>query len=101
MNGDSKYKLFRNFMVNELGITRDDIKQWTREAVTVEVKKLIGQMDLESQARRAVSDLIKGKSFHGNMSNDMRKIVTEQVAKELSGKLTFKNLEENQEATNE
>lgn len=33
MDGDSKYKMFRNFMVNELKITKEDIEQWTKEAV--------------------------------------------------------------------
>jgi hypothetical protein len=28
-DNESKYKLFRNFMMNELGITRDDIREWT------------------------------------------------------------------------
>jgi len=28
-----KWKLFRNFMFNELGISKEDIKRWTKEAV--------------------------------------------------------------------
>ena len=28
-----KYRMFKNFMYNELGISKDDIKQWTDEAV--------------------------------------------------------------------
>jgi len=31
---NDKYTLFKNYMHNELGITRDDIKRWTKEAVT-------------------------------------------------------------------
>lgn len=30
---DSKYAMFRNIMYNELGITKEDIRQWVREAV--------------------------------------------------------------------
>jgi hypothetical protein len=36
---DNKYKLFRNFMVNELGISREDIKEWTMQAVKETVFK--------------------------------------------------------------
>jgi len=41
-NPDSRYNLFRHHMVNELGISREDIKQWTEDAARVEVKKLMG-----------------------------------------------------------
>ena len=30
---NSKYKMFKNFMYNELDITKEDIKNWTKEAV--------------------------------------------------------------------
>lgn len=30
---DNRYKMFRNFMFNELGITREDIESWTKEAI--------------------------------------------------------------------
>jgi hypothetical protein len=40
---DNKYKLFRNFMVNELGIGKDDIEEWTKQAVAETVDKIIRQ----------------------------------------------------------
>lgn len=49
-----KYREFRNFMVNELGITRDDIEAWTKEAVAVQVGKLVGQMNLDAIAKREI-----------------------------------------------
>ena len=36
-----KYRMFRNYMTNELGITRGDIEQWTRDAVQLEVEKYL------------------------------------------------------------
>ena len=30
---NSKYRMFKNYMYNDLGITRDDIREWTKEAV--------------------------------------------------------------------
>ena len=47
---DSKYKIFRNFMVNELGISRDDIKEWTMQAVTETVEKGLHGIDIEKIA---------------------------------------------------
>jgi hypothetical protein len=40
---DNKYKLFRNFMVNELGIGKDDIEEWTKQAVAEAVDKIVRQ----------------------------------------------------------
>lgn len=30
---DERYAMFKNFMHNELGVTKDDIKRWTQESV--------------------------------------------------------------------
>ncbi len=57
-SSSDKYKEFRNFMVNELGITKEDIKAWTQEAVSREVIKLIGQFNLEQMAEKACREKI-------------------------------------------
>ncbi|MDR2095749.1 MAG: hypothetical protein LBP76_09570 [Treponema sp.] len=51
----NRYKMFRNFMVNELGISREDIMLWTKEAVADEVKKIIGQFDIRGKVERIIS----------------------------------------------
>lgn len=40
---DGKYKMFKNYMTNELGITKEDIQEWVQESVNQEVKKLVNQ----------------------------------------------------------
>jgi hypothetical protein len=52
MDGN-KYKLFRNFMVNELGISKDDIEEWAKQAVAETVEKIVRQKNWD--------DLIEGK----------------------------------------
>jgi len=47
---DNKYKVFRNFMVNELGISRDDIKEWTMQAVKETVEKELRGVDVKKIA---------------------------------------------------
>ena len=64
MNGDPKYRLFRNFMVNELQIARADIIQWVNEAIDRQVAKLIadGAIDINTaiakRVDRAVMEVI-------------------------------------------
>lgn len=40
---DDKYKMFKNFMHNELQITREDIQEWVKESVREEAHKVIKQ----------------------------------------------------------
>ena len=64
---DNKYKLFRNFMVNELGISREDIKEWTKEAVKETAEKILKGMDVESIISSAARRMIDN-----DYSNQMR-----------------------------
>lgn len=36
---NSKWLMFKNYMHNELHITKDDIKQWVEEAVRIKGKQ--------------------------------------------------------------
>lgn len=38
---DDKWVMFRNYMHNELGITKEDIRNWIDEAVQEQVKAII------------------------------------------------------------
>lgn len=91
MDDHGKYKMFRNFMANELGITRGDIRQWTEAAVTAEVQRQLGQMNLDGKASSILKDgvrgLIRGPSYRDSMSEEMRKIVRAAIGEELAGKI--------------
>lgn len=41
-----KYEAFRNYMFNELGVTKEEIRQWIREAVNEQVTNLMKQSDM-------------------------------------------------------
>lgn len=40
-NVHHRYAMFRNFLYNELGLTKEDIRAWTQEAVKEEVVKYL------------------------------------------------------------
>lgn len=54
-----KYKMFKNFMFNELGITKEDIRMWVEEAVRDEARKVVqhtyGSFDVEKALRDAIN----------------------------------------------
>jgi hypothetical protein len=37
---NDKWLMFRNYMINELGITKEDIREWIQDAVRIEAKKM-------------------------------------------------------------
>lgn len=40
---NDKWLMFRNYMINELGITKEDIREWIEDAVRIEAKKLAAE----------------------------------------------------------
>lgn len=54
MSSDPRYTMFRNYMVNELGITKEDIENWTKAAVEREVVKVAASLPLESIAEKVI-----------------------------------------------
>lgn len=90
---ENKYKMFRNFMCNELGISRHDIEAWTKEAVHTEVHKLVSGQKLQQLAeeavRSAVRQVITGNSWSGP-SAEMKKLIEKTLMHELVGKISIK-----------
>lgn len=69
---NDKWLLFKNYMHNELGITKEDIREWVHDAVREEVKNVVnnayGKCSLEDMIRRE----IQSKSWFGNgFSNEV------------------------------
>ena len=55
-----KYRMFKNYMYNDLGITKEDIKHWTKEAIKeVALNHILHHMsdwDIKRKAERGVTD---------------------------------------------
>jgi hypothetical protein len=87
----SKYKMFRNFMVNELGISKDDIKDWTMRSVSKTVDSTLSGMDLEKLMNAAIErearKLVGGSGY--NTTATAEKLRSE-LAKKLAETLTIK-----------
>lgn len=57
---NDKWLMFRNYMINELGITKEDIREWIEDAVRIEAKKMaedtFSRENPEQMIRRIVYD---------------------------------------------
>jgi hypothetical protein len=72
---------------DELGITRQDIEAWTKQAVATEVEKFVGQINVDSEVsravRRAVTDSIQRSTWSqgaaGSIHNELGRILSRRV----------------------
>jgi len=82
-----KWKMFKNYLHNELQISEADIKQWTQDAVKEVAVNYVKHQLSENTMTDIVKKVIKANSFWGEAYND--KVVTE-VAKQLAKQVIIK-----------
>lgn len=76
MAGD-KYRMFKQFMHNELGITKEDIREWVKEAVREEAAKLINKTYDDYDVKREIRDMLRSPY------DSIRKDITHAAATEI------------------
>ena len=68
---DNKYKIFRNFMVNELGISREDIKEWTMQAVKETVEKELRGIEISKLVTATAVQIINSNRYLYGFDKDV------------------------------
>ena len=78
---NDKWNMFKNYMHNELGITKEDIRNWIQETIQKEIKLLVNN----SYDNFNLNILIKNEIYSHDMWSDknLRKDVKEAIAKGL------------------
>jgi len=86
-----KYKEFRNFMFNELGITKDDIRQWTREAAFEAAERQARSTDIEGIVSRLLEQKVREtiSPARGRPSNAVRDEIKKTVAEIMAEKIVL------------
>lgn len=64
---DDKWIMFKNYMHNELGITKDDIRSWIKEAAEEQANRLVEQEFGRFDIREAFNKRIE-LEFHRRSS---------------------------------
>lgn len=87
MTQAEKWKFFKNYLHNELGITKEDIRVWIEEAVKHQATQMIQRSfegeDVEDLARVAISREVRGAFSPYQIKNE----VIAEAGKELAEKL--------------
>lgn len=87
-----KYEMFRQFMFNELHITKDDICTWIRDAVKEQCEKLVQQsFGKFSSPEEMVKEMIEKRVRESicNYNGTLNQRCVESIMKELANNFTL------------
>lgn len=78
MDKDNKYRTFRNLLFNELGITKEDIKLWVKEAVyevaETYVKDQLSKVDFEKRVAAVIAP-----TYDNSLRNRIAQLLVEKI----------------------
>jgi len=82
---ENKYKMFKNYMMNELGISREDIQNWIKESIKEEIKKHIKStyetVNIESEIRKNVNNVLTDNWNSNRFKNEVYEAISKEVVK--------------------
>lgn len=84
---NDKYKMFKNFMFNELGITKEDIRMWVEEAVRDEARKIVSKTYDDFNVEREICRVIN------EPYSPIRQDIASRAIRELLGKFEINIIE--------
>lgn len=87
-----KYKMFKQFMHNELGITKEDIREWVKESVREEAAKMVAKTYEDFDVKREIREVIN--SPYNSIRKDLVNACAAEIIKDF--KLVYKPSAENQ-----
>jgi len=99
----NNYKEFKNYVHNELKISKEEIQSIIKETVNDEINKLIGSQYFEHLIEKTVRNLIKEQfNFSNTFRDNVRGIVANEVGKQIAShmKINVEFSENNNEKVN-
>ena len=80
-----KWIMFKNYMHNELGITKEDIRQWIEEAVQKQAETLVNNEFKNFDVNRVVERVINDDKYFGskNLKRDIANELSRQIMERL------------------
>lgn len=64
MSKNDKWEMFKNFMHNELEISKEDIRTWIQEAVENEAKRLVAREFNDFSVKKEVSKVLEYHTYN-------------------------------------
>ena len=87
MTEGQAYRAIRNLTINELGLTRQDVRKMLQEMVQIEVRNVLTtekiQRTINEEVRTAFANYFKSGSSQGTPQEQMRRYVAEVVSQKV------------------
>lgn len=80
-----KWIMFKNYMHNELGITKEDIRQWIEEAVQKQAEALVNNEFKNFDVNRVVERVINDDKYFG--SKNLKRDIAQELSKQIMERL--------------
>lgn len=75
-----KYRMFKQFMHNELGITKEDIREWVKESVREEAAKMVAKTYEDFDVKREIRNMLStNSSLHRQLASEAVKEICKHV----------------------
>lgn len=85
MTEGQAYRAVRNLTINELGLTRQDVRKMLEEMVHIEVRNVLTtdkiQAVINAEVKAAFAGYFRGSSSQGTPQEQMRRFVADEVSK--------------------
>lgn len=85
MEKNDKWGMFKNYMHNELGITKDDIRTWIEDAVKAEAERLISNEIKSFDVKSIVNSIITDTKYFGDIK--LKSEITQELVTQLMKKI--------------
>lgn len=82
---NSKWLMFKNYMHNELHITKEDIHQWINEAVQEQAERMIKNEFSSFNIHQIVKKMVTDDKYFG--SESLKKEIRQELTNQLSEKI--------------
>lgn len=79
MESQDKWLMFKNYMHNELGITKDDIRAWIKEAVKEEAERLVRNEREHFDIQDIVVRLLRSSLSDYNFRNALIRVISNKL----------------------
>lgn len=77
---NEKWIMFRNFMYNDLGITKADIREWIDDAIKDQVKLILDDTFKKTDINYLIKEEIKKQLYN---SSDIKNAIINKVVKSM------------------
>ena len=84
---ENKWLMFKNYMHSELGITKEDIRQWIEDAVQEQAERLVKNEFKSFDVHRVVQRIISDENYYG--SKHLKQEISQELTKQILQKMKF------------